>query len=119
VAICPGAIIGGSADIVRLLSGRIRHQGAGSRLLSWSARDAAWGSSVRRRSASVKPGTVDRPVRAIIRIESIAEGCLAATGRRSVSRLGYTDTLFEELDRALCGLAEVVGLAKIEYRVQA
>ncbi len=41
VAIRPGAIIIGCPDIVRFLSGRIRRQGAGSRVLSWSAGDAA------------------------------------------------------------------------------
>ncbi len=57
--------------------------------------------SAERRFASVKPGTIDRPVRTIIRIESIAEACLAATGRRSATRLGFTETLLEELDRAV------------------
>jgi len=55
--------------------------------------------------------TVGRPVRTIIRIESIAEGCLAATARRSLTRLAFTGTLVEELDRAVA--AGAVGFKSI------
>jgi predicted TIM-barrel fold metal-dependent hydrolase len=55
--------------------------------------------------------TIGRPVRTIIRIESIAEGCLAARGRRSLTRLAFTGTLLEELDGAVA--AGAVGLKSI------
>ncbi|MDP9251208.1 MAG: amidohydrolase family protein [Chloroflexota bacterium] len=45
--------------------------------------------------------TVGRPVRTIVRIEKVAEGCLAGAQGRSLTRLKFTETLLEELDRAL------------------
>jgi predicted TIM-barrel fold metal-dependent hydrolase len=45
--------------------------------------------------------TIGRPVRTIIRIESIAEGCLAAARGRSLTRLAFTGALLEELERAV------------------
>jgi predicted TIM-barrel fold metal-dependent hydrolase len=44
---------------------------------------------------------VGRPVRTIVRIEKVAEGCLAAARQRSLTRLAFTETLLEELDRAV------------------
>ncbi|HEY8871091.1 MAG TPA: amidohydrolase family protein [Candidatus Limnocylindrales bacterium] len=60
--------------------------------------------------------TVGVPVRTIVRIESVAEGCLAAGGRRSVTRVAFTEALLAELDRALA--AGAVGFKSIAaYRV--
>jgi hypothetical protein len=54
---------------------------------------------------------VGRPVRTIIRIESVAEGCLAAAGQRSITRLAFTGALLEELDRAVA--AGAIGFKSI------
>jgi uncharacterized protein len=43
---------------------------------------------------------IGRPVMTIVRIESVAERCLAAR-QRPLTRLGLTDALLEELDQAL------------------
>jgi predicted TIM-barrel fold metal-dependent hydrolase len=55
--------------------------------------------------------TVGRPVRTIVRIESVAEGCLAAARRRSISRPAFTGALLEELDRAVA--AGAIGFKSI------
>ena len=55
--------------------------------------------------------TVGRPVRTIVRIESVAEGCLAATRQRSVTRLAFTAAFIEELDRAVA--AGAIGFKSI------
>jgi len=55
--------------------------------------------------------TVGRPVRTIVRIESVAEGCLAAASQRSVTRLAFTGALLEELDRAVA--AGAIGFKSI------
>jgi uncharacterized protein len=44
-----------------------------------------------------------RPVHTIVRIESVAERCLAAAPRRSLTRLAFTEALLVELDRAVVG----------------
>jgi uncharacterized protein len=54
---------------------------------------------------------VGRPVRTIVRIEKVAEGCLAAAGRRSRTRLAFTEALIEELDRAVA--AGAIGFKSI------
>ena len=55
--------------------------------------------------------TVGRSVRTIIRIESVAERCLARASRRSVTRLTFTGALLEELDRAIA--AGAIGFKSI------
>ena len=45
--------------------------------------------------------TVGRPVRTIARIESVAERCLAATGRRTLARLAFDDAVLEALEQAV------------------
>ena len=52
-------------------------------------------------SATALARTVGRPVRTIVRIEKVAEGCLAAARQRSLTGLVFTETLLEELDRAI------------------
>jgi predicted TIM-barrel fold metal-dependent hydrolase len=55
--------------------------------------------------------TVGRPVRTIVRIESVAEACLAAIGQRSATRPAFTAALIEALDRALA--AGAIGFKSI------
>jgi hypothetical protein len=45
--------------------------------------------------------TIGRPVRTIVRIEKVAQGCLAAARQRSLTGLVFTETLLEALDRAI------------------
>jgi predicted TIM-barrel fold metal-dependent hydrolase len=54
---------------------------------------------------------VGRPVRTIVRIEKVAEGCLAAARHRSLTRLAFTEALLEELDRAVA--AGAIGFKSI------
>jgi predicted TIM-barrel fold metal-dependent hydrolase len=54
---------------------------------------------------------VGRPVRTIVRIEKVAEGCLAAARQRSLTRLAFTETLLAELDRAVA--AGAIGFKSI------
>lgn len=46
---------------------------------------------------------VSRPVHTIIRIESVAERCLAAAPQRTLTRLAFTEALLGELDQAVVG----------------
>ena len=55
--------------------------------------------------------TIGRPVRPIVRIESVAEGCLSAAPRRSVSRHAFTEALCEGLDQAVA--AGAIGFKSI------
>ena len=48
-------------------------------------------------------GAVGRPVQTIVRIESVAERCLAAELRLPLTRLAFTEALLGELDRAVAG----------------
>ena len=52
-----------------------------------------------------------RPVRTIVRIEKVAEGCLAEARQRPLTRLAFTDALREELDRAVA--AGAIGFKSI------
>ena len=55
--------------------------------------------------------TVGRPARTIVRIESVAERCIAAARGRSLTLLAFTGALLEELDRAV--VAGAVGFKSI------
>ena len=44
---------------------------------------------------------VGRSVRTVVRVESIAEQCLGAAGRASVTRIAFTDRLLEALEAAI------------------
>jgi predicted TIM-barrel fold metal-dependent hydrolase len=63
--------------------------------------DTGFGSQVLTTAALAR--AVGRPVRTIVRIEKVAEGCLAAARQRSVTRLAFTEAFLEELDRAVLG----------------
>jgi uncharacterized protein len=71
--------------------------------------DTGYGS--RALSATALARTVGRPVRTIVRIEKVAEACLAAARQRSLTGLVFTETLLEELDRAIA--AGAIGFKSI------
>jgi hypothetical protein len=63
--------------------------------------DTGYGSEALTTAALAR--AVDRPVRTILRIESIAEGCLAAARGRPLTRLAFTEAFLEGLEQALAG----------------
>ena len=63
--------------------------------------DTGYGSKALSTAALAR--AVGRPVRTIVRIESVAQGCLAAARRRPLTRVAFTESLLEELDRAVVG----------------
>ncbi len=71
--------------------------------------DTGFGSQALTTAAFAR--AVGRPVRTIVRIESVAEGCLAAAGHRPTTRLAFTEALLEELDRAVA--AGAIGFKSI------
>jgi predicted TIM-barrel fold metal-dependent hydrolase len=71
--------------------------------------DTGFGSQALTTAAFAR--AVGRPVRTIVRIESVAEGCLAAARKRSLTRLAFTEDLLEELDGAVA--AGAIGFKSI------
>jgi len=71
--------------------------------------DTGFGSQAQSTTALAR--AIGRPVRTIVRIEKVAEGCLAAPRQRSLTGLVFTETLLEELERAIA--AGAIGFKSI------